>query len=91
MLTVQQQKMLTVMGTTLTVDPRPLADPMAARFAEDLQSDSLDIVGMVMDLEEAFGIRISDPELESLEGEGVTVGKVWDIIAPKLSAETSEG
>ena len=37
-----------------------------ARFAEDLNADSLDLVELIMSLEEEFGTEISDEDAERI-------------------------
>ena len=37
-----------------------------ASFIDDLGADSLDLVELIMEMEENFGIRISDEELEKI-------------------------
>ncbi|HLI75122.1 MAG TPA: acyl carrier protein [Acidimicrobiales bacterium] len=51
-----------------------------ARFDDDLDADSLDLVELVMALEEAFEISVDESELEGIE----TVGQAYDLIAAKL-------
>ena len=51
-----------------------------ARFADDLDADSLDLVELVMALEEAFDITVEENELEDIE----TVGQAFDLISAKL-------
>lgn len=51
-----------------------------ARFADDLDADSLDLVELVMALEESFDITVEESELENIE----TVGQAFDLIASKL-------
>ena len=51
-----------------------------AKFADDLDADSLDLVELVMALEEAFDISVDESELEGIE----TVGQAYDLIAAKL-------
>jgi len=51
-----------------------------ARFAEDLDADSLDLVELVMALEESFDITVEETELEDIE----TVGQAFDLISSKL-------
>ena len=51
-----------------------------ARFAEDLDADSLDLVELVMALEESFDITVEETELETIE----TVGQAFDLVTSKL-------
>ncbi len=51
-----------------------------ARFADDLDADSLDLVELVMALEEAFDITVEETELEDVE----TVGQAFDLVTTKL-------
>ena len=51
-----------------------------ARFAEDLDADSLDLVELVMALEESFDVTVEETELEGIE----TIGQAYDLIVAKL-------
>ncbi|MGH8989337.1 MAG: acyl carrier protein [Acidimicrobiales bacterium] len=51
-----------------------------ARFAEDLDADSLDLVELVMALEEAFDVTVEEKELEDIE----TAGQAFELISSKL-------
>ena len=51
-----------------------------ARFDDDLDADSLDLVELVMALEEAFDITVDESELEGIE----TVGQAYELISAKL-------
>ena len=51
-----------------------------ARFAEDLDADSLDLVELVMALEETFDVAVDETELEGIE----TIGQAYDLIAAKV-------
>ncbi len=51
-----------------------------ARFADDLDADSLDLVELVMALEESFNITVEESELEDIE----TVGQAFDLVTSKL-------
>ncbi len=51
-----------------------------ASFADDLDSDSLDLVELVMALEEEFGVSVEEEELEGIE----TVGAAYTLITSKL-------
>jgi acyl carrier protein len=53
---------------------------MDARFAEDLDADSLDLVELVMALEEAFDVTVEESELEDIE----TAGQAFELISSKL-------
>jgi len=51
-----------------------------ARFGDDLDADSLDLVELVMALEEEFGIEVPEEELEGIE----TVGQAFELVTNKL-------
>ena len=51
-----------------------------ARFAEDLDADSLDLVELVMALEETFDVDVDETELEGIE----TIGQAYDLIVAKI-------
>jgi acyl carrier protein len=51
-----------------------------ARFADDLDADSLDLVELVMALEEAFDVTVDEAELEGIE----TIGQAYDLIVAKI-------
>ncbi len=40
-----------------------------ASFIDDLGADSLDLVELIMEMEEAFGIEIADEELKKLDNQ----------------------
>ncbi|MBK5287033.1 MAG: acyl carrier protein [Acidimicrobiia bacterium] len=64
----------------LEVSPDAVVE--AARFAEDLDADSLDLVELVMGLEERFEVSIPEEDLNGV----VTVGGAVDLLLAKLSA-----
>ena len=47
------------------------------RFKEDLEADSLDLVELVMELEDRYGVRIPDEEAAKI----LTVGQAADFVA----------
>ena len=51
-----------------------------ARFGDDLDADSLDLVELVMALEEAFDVTVEETELEDI----TTIGQAFDLISTKL-------
>jgi len=55
-----------------------------ARFKEDLEADSLDLVELVMALEERLDITVPEEDL----GEVTTVGNAWDLVAGKVEANS---
>jgi len=50
-----------------------------ASFIDDLGADSLDLVELIMEMEENFGIQISDEELEKIR----TIQDVIDYLKSK--------
>jgi acyl carrier protein len=51
-----------------------------ARFKEDLDADSLDLVELVMGLEERFSIEVPEEDLEGV----TTVGHAVDLVLAKI-------
>jgi acyl carrier protein len=47
-----------------------------ANFQEDLEADSLDLVEMIMELEDQFGIKIPDEDAQKIQ----TVGQAVDYV-----------
>ena len=54
---------------------------MEAKFGEDLDADSLDLVELVMALEEAFDVEVPEEELEGI----TTVGQAYELVVGKLA------
>jgi len=52
-----------------------------ARFKEDLDADSLDIVEFVMGMEEKFNVELPESEVEGV----ATVGQAVDLVSSKVS------
>jgi len=71
-------KVKTILVTNLSVDPGQVT--MDARFREDLQADSLDLVELIMEFEEQFGGEISDEDAQRL----TSVGQVVDYLQKNL-------
>src|SRR5687767_15515462 len=67
-----------VLAEQLAVDEQQVVPD--ARFAEDLNADSLDLVEAVLALEEEWSIEIPEDEMESVK----TVGQAVDLVASKL-------
>jgi acyl carrier protein len=51
-----------------------------AKFGDDLDADSLDLVELVMALEEEFDVQVPEEELEGV----TTVQQAYDLVANKL-------
>jgi acyl carrier protein len=53
---------------------------LEAKFGDDLDADSLDLVELVMALEEEFGVEVPEEELEDIQ----TVGQAFELVTGKL-------
>jgi len=67
-----------ILVETLSVDEEKVT--MEARFQEDLETDSLDLVELVMTMEEKFGIKITDEEAAQIK----TVGDAVDFVMTRV-------
>jgi acyl carrier protein len=57
-----------------------------ARFGDDLDADSLDLVELVMALEEEFDVKVEEEELKDI----ATVGQAYELIQSKLPGQDSD-
>jgi acyl carrier protein len=58
----------------LEVNPGSISE--STRFREDLEADSLDLYTLVQELEDSYGVRISDEEASRI----LTVGQAVDFV-----------
>jgi acyl carrier protein len=72
------EKFKTCAVEVLQVSPEAVVPE--ARFADDLDADSLDLVELVMALEESFDITVDESELEGVE----TIGQAFELVSSKL-------
>ena len=64
----------------LDVDPARIEE--GTRFRDDLEADSLDLYTLVQELEDSYGVRMSDEEAARI----VTVGQAVDFVVAHAPA-----
>ena len=68
------ERVKSALGEQLGVDETEITNE--ASFQEDLDADSLDLVVLIMELEDQFGIKIPDEDAQKL----TTVGQAVDYV-----------
>jgi acyl carrier protein len=74
------EKVKEIIVEQLGVDPDKVT--MEARFREDLEADSLDLVELIMAFEDEFGGEISDEEAQQIK----TVGQAVTYLQARMEA-----
>ncbi len=74
-----EDKVRAIVVELLGVDPERVVPP--ARFREDLEADSLDLVELIMKFEEEFGGEISDEDAQKI----TTVGEAVKYIDEQMT------
>ena len=74
------EKIKEIIMELLDVDEDKIAP--AARFREDLEADSLDLVELIMAFEDEFGGEISDEEAQEIK----TVGQAVNYLQMRMEA-----
>jgi acyl carrier protein len=74
------EKIKEIIVEQLGVDPEKVT--MEARFQEDLEADSLDLVELIMAFEDEFGGEISDDEAQQIK----TVGQAVTYLQERMEA-----
>jgi acyl carrier protein len=73
-----REQVLTLIQTHLAdeldVDPRTIVE--STRFKEDLEADSLDLYTLVQELEDSYGVRMSDEQAAQI----LTVSAAVDFV-----------
>jgi acyl carrier protein len=64
----------------LDVEPARIED--STRFKEDLEADSLDLYTLVQELEDTYGVRISEEQAADI----LTVGQAVDFVVANSGA-----
>ena len=67
-----------IISELLDIDDEEIT--MDARFREDLEADSLDLVELIMEFEERFGGEISDEDAQKI----TTVGEAVNYVKTKM-------
>jgi acyl carrier protein len=70
-----QERVKEVLVEQLGIDEGQITED--ASFQEDLDADSLDLVELIMELEDQFGIKISDEDAQQIQ----TIGQAVDYIS----------
>ena len=66
----------------LEVEPARIGE--GTRFKEDLEADSLDLYTLVQELEDTYGVRMSDEQAAKVQ----TVGQAVDFVLEHLPSGT---
>jgi acyl carrier protein len=83
-MTLEESEVMTKVREHLAAELEVDASQISAgtRFREDLDADSLDLYELVMELEDTYGVSMSEQEAARIE----TVGDAVDFVVARLPA-----
>ncbi len=76
-----EQKVISIVAEHLARDPSEITRETS--YVNDLNADSLDIVEVVMDLEEAYDMNVPDEDAQKIDTIGATVDYIREQLAKK--------
>ena len=74
------EKVRSHLAQELGVDAGTITDE--THFRDDLEADSLDLYELVMELEDTYGVKMSEQEAENI----LTVGQAVDFVAERADS-----
>jgi acyl carrier protein len=82
-----REQVLTLIRSHLAdeLDVEPQAIVEDTRFKEDLEADSLDLYTLVQELEDTYGVRMSDEQAAAI----LTVGAAVDFVLAQAPSGTA--
>lgn len=72
------EKVRSHLSEELRVDPAKISDQ--THFRQDLEADSLDLYELVLELEDTYGVKMSEEEAAKIH----TVGQAVDFVTERL-------
>jgi acyl carrier protein len=78
--TLERVRKIMLEDLEMDIDPSKITPE--ARFREDLELDSLDLVELIMEFEKEFGSEISDEEAQRIE----TVGQAIEYLDARMAS-----
>lgn len=79
------EKVKKIIEEQLMVDESEITED--ATFIDDLGADSLDVVEMIMELEDEFGIEIPDEDVEKITTVGEAIEYIRKLVEEKKEQE----
>ncbi len=76
-----QAKVISIVAEHLARDPSEMTRETS--YQNDLNADSLDIVEVVMDLEEAYDMNVPDEDAQKIDTIGATVDYIHEQLSKK--------
>jgi acyl carrier protein len=84
-----EQKVIAIVSEHLAREPSEITRETS--YVNDLNADSLDIVEVVMDLEEAYDMNVPDEDAQKIDTIGATVDYIHEQLTKKAEGASASG